>query len=71
MRRVFLVIAAGERVKLDESGRARVPFTVTNASAQPLKGRLLTRPSDPAKPEWFSIVGESVQTLPRTRPSRS
>jgi hypothetical protein len=57
----FTVTAAGEKVALDASGRARVPFTVTNASAQPLKGRLLTRPSEWAKPEWFSIVGESVR----------
>jgi hypothetical protein len=57
----FIVTAAGEKVALDASGQARVPFTVTNASAQPHRGRLLTRPSDPARPEWFSIVGESVR----------
>jgi hypothetical protein len=57
----FTVTAAGEKVKLDAAGGARAPFTVTNASARPLKGRLLTRPSDPARPEWFSIVGESVR----------
>ena len=48
-------------MNLDSSGTARALFTVTNTSAQALRGRLLTRPSDPAKPEWFSIVGESVR----------
>jgi beta-lactam-binding protein with PASTA domain len=57
----FIVTAASEKVTLDESGRARAPFMVTNASAQPLKGRLMTRPRKPAKEEWFSIVGESIR----------
>ena len=57
----FTVTAAGQKVKLDQAGTARASFTVTNTSAQALKGRLLTRPTDPAEPEWFSIVGESVR----------
>jgi hypothetical protein len=57
----FTVTVAKKKVKLDRSGAARSPFTVTNTSAQPLKGRLLTRPGAPANPEWFSIVGESVR----------
>jgi hypothetical protein len=57
----FTVTAAGQRVNLDSSGTAKSSFTVTNTSAQALRGRLLTRPYDPAKPEWFSIAGESVR----------
>ena len=57
----FTVTSAGQRVRLDANGAGQASFTVTNTSAQPLKGRMLTRPSDPAKPEWFSIVGESVR----------
>jgi hypothetical protein len=57
----FTVTAAGQKVKLDSSGAAHVPFTVTNVSALTLKGRLLTRPSEQAKLDWFSIVGESVR----------
>jgi beta-lactam-binding protein with PASTA domain len=57
----FIVTAAGEKVTLDESGRARASFTVTNASAEPLKGRLVTRPRKPAQPDWFSISGESIR----------
>jgi hypothetical protein len=57
----FTVTTASEKVTLDDSGAARASFTVTNTSAQTLKGRLLPRPYDPAKLEWFSIVGESVR----------
>lgn len=57
----FTVTAAGQKVNLDASGAAQAPFTVTNTSAQTLRGRLLTRPTDPAKAEWLSIVGESTR----------
>lgn len=57
----FAVTAAGSNVTLDSSGAARAPFMVTNTTAQTLKGRLIARPSDPAKPEWFSIVGDPVR----------
>lgn len=60
----FTVTTPSEKVTLDESGRARAPFTVTNVSAEPLKGRLLTKPRRPAKPDWFSIVDESVRVFP-------
>jgi serine/threonine-protein kinase len=48
-------------VELDDSGAARAQFTVTNTSPQARKGRLLTRPHEPAKAEWFSVVGESIR----------
>jgi hypothetical protein len=57
----FVVTAATEEVTLDESGRARAPFTVTNVSAQPITGRLVPKPRRPAKPEWFSIIGGSIR----------
>jgi hypothetical protein len=57
----FTVTAAGQKVNLDASGAAQAPFTVTNTSPQTLRGRLLTRPNDPAKAEWLSIVGESTR----------
>jgi beta-lactam-binding protein with PASTA domain len=57
----FIVTAASEKVKLDNSGAARAPFTVTNRSAQGLRGHLLTRPREPAKPEWVSVVGDPVR----------
>ena len=57
----FTVTTASEKVTLDDSGSARAPFTVTNTSPQALRGRLLTRPRDAAKPEWFTVVGESIR----------
>jgi hypothetical protein len=57
----FTVTAASEKVTLDASGAARASFTVTNTSPQALRGRLLTRPRDAAKPEWFTVSGESVR----------
>lgn len=57
----FTVTAAGQRVNLGISGAAQASFTVTNTSTQTLRGRLLARPGDTAKPEWFSVVGETVR----------
>jgi hypothetical protein len=57
----FTVTAAGGNVNLDGSGQASASFTVTNTSPQDVTGELLTKASEPAKPEWFSIVGESIR----------
>jgi len=57
----FTVTAAGQKVNLDATGSAQTPFTVTNTSAQPMRGRLLTKANAPAKPEWLSVVGESIR----------
>jgi hypothetical protein len=60
----FTVTTASGSVTLDASGTARASFTVTNTSPQALRGRLLARPRDPAKPDWFSIEGESIRDFP-------
>ena len=57
----FTVTAAGQKVNLDATGSAQAPFTVTNTSAQPMRGRLLTKANAPAKPEWLSVAGESIR----------
>jgi serine/threonine-protein kinase len=57
------VTAAGQRVNLDKTGAAQASFTVTNTSPNSRKGRLLTRPRDPAKPEWLAVVGEAVRSF--------
>ena len=59
----FAVTAAGQKVSLDSSGAAQASFTVTNTTAEALNGRLLATPSDPAKPAWFSISGDSVRSF--------
>ena len=57
----FTVTAAAPSVILDSTGTAKASFTVTNTSPQALRGRLVTRPRDPASPAWFSIEGESIR----------
>jgi hypothetical protein len=57
----FTVTSAGQRVTLDANRAAQASFTVTNMSAQTLRGRLLAKPVGPAEPEWFSVAGESVR----------
>jgi hypothetical protein len=57
----FTVTSAGQRVSLDANGAAQASFTVANTSTQTVRGRLLARPGDTAKPEWFSVVGETVR----------
>jgi beta-lactam-binding protein with PASTA domain len=57
----FSVTSAGGNVKLDDSGEAKASFTVTNASSRAVTGELLAKPREPAKPEWFSVVGESIR----------
>jgi hypothetical protein len=57
----FTVTSAGHRVSLDANGAAQASFPVTNTSTQTLRGRLLARPGDTARPEWFSVVGETVR----------
>lgn len=57
----FTVTAAGQKVKLDGTGAAQAQYTVTNSSADEISGRLLATPQDPAKQEWFSIVGEATR----------
>jgi hypothetical protein len=59
----FTITAANQRVTLDGSGAAHVPFTVTNTSMQALRGRLLTKPQEPARPEWLSVIGEPVRNF--------
>ena len=57
----FTVTTPSNSVTLDASGAARASFTVTNTSPAALRGRLLTRPRDAAKPEWFTVAGESIR----------
>ena len=57
----FTVTTAAQNLNLDAAGTAKASFTVTNTSPQALRGRLLTRPRDAAKPEWFTVAGESVR----------
>ena len=57
----FTVTAAGDKVKLDDSGEAKASFTVTNTTPQAVQGQLLARPREPANAEWLTLAGESVR----------
>ena len=64
----FTVTAAHTKVKLDSSGAAHGTFTVTNTSAQTLKGRLLARAAEAAAPEWFTVEGDSTRDFAPNAP---
>jgi hypothetical protein len=66
----FTVTTGKTKVKLDRSGTARATFTVTNTSAQTLRGRLLARPGGQSSPDWFSVVGESVRDFAPNAPAQ-
>jgi hypothetical protein len=66
----FAVTTGKNKVKLDRSGAARATFTVTNTSAQRLRGRLLARPVAQSSPDWFSVVGESVRDFAPNVPAQ-
>ena len=53
----FTVTAAGGTLALDAAGEANASFTVTNTSSQAVTGRLLTKPSDPAKQSYLMCSG--------------
>jgi hypothetical protein len=53
-------------VYLAENRLGEMPFTVTNMTDQPLRGKVSVVPLDAAPPQWFSIVGKSeVDLQPR------
>ena len=67
----FAITTPSTTAKLDANRKARVAFTVTNTSIQPLRGRARVVAMDTARPEWFAIDGEAerpaVTTQPRNR----
>jgi hypothetical protein len=66
----FTVTTGKAKVKLDRSGTARSTFTVTNTSAQALRGRLLARPGAQTSPDWLMVVGESVRDFAPNAPAQ-
>ena len=66
----FNVTTGKTKVKLDRSGAARATFTVTNTSAQTLRGRLLARPGAQTSPDWLLVVGESVRDFAPNVPAQ-
>lgn len=49
---------------LDQNRLGEMPFTVTNTTDQPLRGRVSVVPLDSAPEEWFSLAGKAELDLP-------
>ncbi len=59
MARIFTITTAKESVQLDNAGQGEVAFTVTNATAQPIRAQIRIRPQDDAQSAWFSVKGDT------------
>jgi beta-lactam-binding protein with PASTA domain len=48
---------------VDASGKGEATFIVTNSSAKPVQGRATVVPQEPARRDWFSIVGSQERNF--------
>jgi hypothetical protein len=60
----FSITPSATTLVLDASGQATISFYVTNATGRPLRMRAVLHAIEPARPEWFSFVGEAEQETP-------
>jgi len=64
MARTFSITPTTETVKLsDPAAASETTFTVSNASLSPRRCGVAVVPSDPAKPDWFTVKGEPERLL--------
>ncbi|MFP2929004.1 hypothetical protein ACLESO_28155 [Pyxidicoccus sp. 3LG] len=59
MPRAFDITAVTDSIRLDSSGKGEVAFTVSNALRAPVRARISVVPGPGAKPEWFTVSGDS------------
>jgi hypothetical protein len=64
MARVFDITAASDTVRLDGKGQGEIPFTASNVSGRPLRGRAFLVPQDAASKPWLSVSGEAERDFP-------
>lgn len=62
--RTFVITAPAGEVKLNDSRKGEVTYTVTNESERPQRALARITPLDGAKQEWFSVTGELERELP-------
>ena len=63
----FAITAPTTTVYLAEDRMGKMPFTVTNMTDHPLKGKAKVVPLDTAPPEWFKVVrGGDLNLQPKT-----
>jgi len=54
-----ITTTATDALKADAKGHAEAVFTVTNATARPVRGMARAKPLGDTKREWLSIAGET------------
>ncbi len=54
-----ITTTATDTLKADAKGHAEAVFTVTNATARPVRGMARAKPLGDTKREWLSIAGET------------
>jgi hypothetical protein len=60
MARIFTITTtAPDSLSADAKGRAQAVFTVTNATARPIRGLAKAKPLGDTKREWLSVQGET------------
>jgi hypothetical protein len=59
----FAVTAPAANVVLAQNRLGEMPFTITNTTDQPLRGRVSIVPIDSAPPQWFSLAGPAELDL--------
>jgi len=59
MAKSFTITTATDTFKADAAGHAQAVFTVTNATARPVRGMARARALGDTKREWLSVAGET------------
>jgi hypothetical protein len=58
-RNVFSITAPSSTVRLDAKGHGEVPFSVSNLTANVIRGRARVVATDPKLANWFKITGDA------------
>jgi len=64
MANTFTITTAADNVQADAGGQATIVFTVTNATARPLRGMAKVKPLDNTQSAWLRIEGETERDFP-------
>jgi hypothetical protein len=56
-------LAETHSLALDASGKGEATYILTNSSPKPVQGRAIVVPQDPARRDWFRIVGNRERSF--------
>ena len=59
MSRVFAITSSTDHIVINPDRKGEATFTVTNTASRSLRGQIRLRSLEEAKPEWFTISGET------------